>query len=108
MSSPVAASSTRPTAYNRRESETTALHKVVRDNLEAFLRFSHDNSARPPSRRVVRDFCLFVQSRGARPDDCAAFVRLTRAPYRMPPPKTRRTVPIAPARIHRISPITSA
>jgi hypothetical protein len=40
--------------------ETTDLHRVVRENLEAFLRFTRDNYSKPLPAYVVRELKRYI------------------------------------------------
>ena len=60
VSGVAAQSKSRPAAYRRREPETTDLHRVVRENLDAFLRFTRDNYRKPLPRYVVRELKRYI------------------------------------------------
>jgi hypothetical protein len=47
-------------AYRRREPETTALYKIVSENLEPFLRFTRDNYSKPLPKYVQRELRNFL------------------------------------------------
>jgi hypothetical protein len=60
VSGAAATAKSRPAVYRRREPETTDLHRVVRENLEAFLRFTRDNYSKPLPRYVVRELKRYI------------------------------------------------
>jgi hypothetical protein len=57
----VAAASKSTAAYKRREPETTALHKIVRDNLDPFLRFTREHYSKPLPGYVERELRRYVK-----------------------------------------------
>jgi hypothetical protein len=50
----------RPAAYKRREPETTALHRIVRENTEPFLRYTREHYSKPLPDYVVRELQRYV------------------------------------------------
>ena len=47
-------------AYRRHEPETTAVHKIVRENLDPFLRYTRDNYSKPLPKYVERELRSYL------------------------------------------------